>query len=145
MKINELAERTGLASKTIRYYEGIGLLPGAHRSPNGYRDYGESDVERMVFIRRCRELQIPLGELKVLVRLQMDKQAPCVEIDQIIQNQLEKIRCTIQELMRLEESLNELAQCCRYDTVSECRIMRTLSEHGDRAKPSVDIPPTRLT
>jgi len=34
MKINELAERSGLASKTIRYYENIGLLPDAHRSPN---------------------------------------------------------------------------------------------------------------
>ena len=127
MKINELAERTGMASKTIRYYEDIGLLPEAHRSPNGYRDYGESDVERIVFIRRCRELQIPLDELKVLVRLQMDKQAPCAEIDQIIRDQLENIRSTIQELIRLEESLNELAQCCRYDTVSECRIVRSLS------------------
>jgi len=79
MKINKLAERSGMASKTIRYYEDIGLLPEAYRSPNGYRDYGESDVERMVFIRRCRELQIPLDELKVLVRLQMDKQAPCAD------------------------------------------------------------------
>lgn len=129
MKINELAERTGLASKTIRYYEDIGLLPEAHRSPNGYRDYGESDVERMVFIRRCRELQIPLDELKVLVRLQMDEKAPCKEIEQIIHNQLMKIRSRVHELIRLEESLNELVQCCRYDTVSECRIVRTLSEH----------------
>ncbi|MBI1285630.1 MAG: MerR family transcriptional regulator [Thiobacillus sp.] len=130
MKINELAERSGLASKTIRYYENIGLLPDAHRSPNGYRDYSESDIERMVFIRRCRELQIPLDELKILVRLQMDKKAPCAEIDQIIQSQLEKIRSTIQELKRLEQSLNELAQCCRYDTVSDCQIVRHLSNHG---------------
>jgi DNA-binding transcriptional MerR regulator len=130
MKINELAERTGLPSKTIRYYEKIGLLPEAHRSTNGYRDYDESDIERMVFIRGCRELRIPLDELKILVRLQMDKQAPCAEIDQIIQNQLEKIRSTIGELVRLEESLNELAQCCRYDTVSECRIVRKLSDYG---------------
>lgn len=136
MKINELAERTGMASKTIRYYEDIGLLPEAHRSPNGYRNYGENDVERIVFIRRCRELQIPLDELKVLVRLQMDKQAPCAEIDQIIRDQLEKIRSTIQELMRLEESLNELAQCCRYDTVSECRIVRSLSGRDESVKTS---------
>lgn len=134
MKINELAERCGLASKTIRYYEGIGLLPEAHRSPNGYRDYSESDIERMVFIRRCRELQIPLDELKVLIRLQMDKKAPCAEIDQIIRNQLEKIRSTIQEFERLEESLNELAQCCRYNTVSECRIVRKLSDYDSQSK-----------
>ena len=127
MKINELAKRTGMASKTIRYYEDIDVLPKAHRSPNGYRDYGEDDIERIVFIRRCRELQIPLNELKVLVRLQMDKQAPCSEINQIIEDQLEKVRSTIQELMHLEKNLNELAQCCRYDMVSECRIVRSLS------------------
>lgn len=136
MKINELAERTGVASKTIRYYENIGLLPEAYRSLNGYRNYGANDVERLVFIRRCRELQIPLDELKVLVQLQMDKQAPCAKIDQIIQNQLEKIRGTIQELVRLEESLNELAQCCHYHTVSKCQIVRTLTDVGNRAKQS---------
>lgn len=134
MKINELSEQAGIASKTIRYYERIGLLPEAHRSANGYRDYNDRDVERMTFIRRCRELQIPLDELKVLVRLQTDKQAPCAEIDQIIQNQLEKTRRTIQELMHLEESLNELAQCCHYDTVSECQIVRKLSDCGSQSK-----------
>ncbi|GAB5499167.1 MAG: helix-turn-helix domain-containing protein [Pseudohongiellaceae bacterium] len=128
MKINELAEVSGLARKTIRYYEDIGLLPQARRAPNGYRDYGESDVERIVFVRRCRELQIPLTELKVLVRLHMDKQAPCAEIDQIVRNQLENIRSTIEELSGLEKSLKELAQCCSYDTVSECRIVRSLSK-----------------
>ncbi|CAA0090031.1 Mercuric resistance operon regulatory protein [Zhongshania aliphaticivorans] len=134
MKINELAEHTGLASKTIRYYEDIGLLPEARRSANGYRDYSEADIERIVFIRRCRELQIPLSELKLLVRLQMDKQAPCAEINQTIQNQLEKIRSTIQELEKLEESLNELAQSCRNETVSECQIVRKLSDYDQQSK-----------
>lgn len=133
MKINELAERTGIASKTIRYYEHIGLLPEAHRSSNGYRDYDDSDIERVVFIRRCRELRIPLDELKALVRLQMDKQAPCAEIDRIIQNQLLNIRRTIHELTRLEKNLNTLAQCCHYDSVSECQIVRTLSTSEKRS------------
>jgi DNA-binding transcriptional MerR regulator len=137
MKINELAKLTGLASKTIRYYEDIGLLPDPQRSSNGYRNYGKSDVERIVFVRRCRELQIPLVEIEILVRLQRDKKAPCAEIDQIIQNQLEKIRSRIQDLVRLEESLNELAQCCRYETVSECQIVRKLSDSGSKAKINV--------
>ncbi len=127
MKINELASRTGVASKTIRYYEEIGLLPQAHRNENGYRDYDESDVARIVFVRRCRELKIPLNKLKVLVSLQMKAEAPCAEIDKIIQEQQSKIRNTINELTLLEESLNELAQCCQYHTVSECQIVRRLS------------------
>jgi Cu(I)-responsive transcriptional regulator len=127
MKINQLAKLSGVASKTIRYYEDIGLLPAALRSPNGYRHYNDHDVEQLVFIRRCRELQIPLDELKVLVGLQQDKKAPCAEINQIIQNQLGNIRTTIQELVRLEESLNLLAQSCNNDIVSECEIVRALT------------------
>lgn len=128
MKINKIAKLSGMASKTIRYYEDIGLLPEANRAANGYSEYDQSDVERMVFVRRCRELQIPLSEVRVLVRLQMDKEARCAEIDQIVQNQLEQTRSTIRELMSLEQSLKKLAQCCRYDKVSECRIVHTLCE-----------------
>lgn len=126
MKIHQLADRCGVGKKTIRYYEQIGLLPAAERSDSGYRDYGESDIGRLVFIRRCRELQIPIQELKKLVRVQMDQQAPCAEVDQIIKAQLTKVRARIDELRQLEESLTELAHSCGYDTVSQCQILRKL-------------------
>lgn len=126
MKIQKLAERSGVSKKTIRYYEEIGLLPAAARSDSGYRAYRDSDVGRLVFIRRCRELQIPIKELKKLVRVQTDQEAPCAEVDQIINTQLAKVRARINELRQLEESLTELAHSCRQATVSQCQILRKL-------------------
>lgn len=63
MIISELAKRSGIPSKTIRYYEEVGLLPILARNGNGYRAYNKLDVDRLIFIRRCRELQIPLDTL----------------------------------------------------------------------------------
>ncbi|MDR1394807.1 MAG: MerR family transcriptional regulator, partial [Deltaproteobacteria bacterium] len=55
IRIGELAALVGVQVVTIRYYEKEGLLEKPKRSPNGYRTYRRSDVERMRFIRHCRE------------------------------------------------------------------------------------------
>lgn len=57
LTIGQLAKATGVASKTIRYYEQIGVLPTPTRSPARYRQYDESGVERLRFIRRARSLR----------------------------------------------------------------------------------------
>lgn len=126
MKINELAARTGITSKTIRYYEDVGLLPEPARSENGYRDYSEKDVERLIFIRRCRELQIPIDELKKLVNVQVNPSASCLEVDQIIKDQLEKVRSLQQELELLEKTLGQLAVSCQNNQIRDCEILHRL-------------------
>jgi len=126
MKINELAARSGITSKTIRYYEDVGLLPEPARSENGYRDYSEKDVERLIFIRRCRELQIPIDELKKLVNVQVNPGASCLEVDQIIKDQLEKVRSLQQELELLEKTLGQLAVSCQNNQIRDCEILHRL-------------------
>ena len=51
MLIGDLARRAGVSAKTVRFYEGVGVLPEPARSPNGYRTYGEQDVARLAFVR----------------------------------------------------------------------------------------------
>lgn len=130
MKINELAKRSGTASKTIRYYEDVGLLPQPSRSTNGYREYGDRDVERLTFIRRCRELQIPINALRKLVSAQEDPSASCSEVDQIIKDQLENVRRMQQELALLEKTLGQLAVSCRTNQVRDCEILRRLKRNS---------------
>ncbi|UJF21820.1 MerR family transcriptional regulator [Shewanella sp. OMA3-2] len=128
MKITAAAKLSGINSKTIRYYEEVGLLPPTSRNANGYREYAEADIERLIFIRRCRELHIPIKELMVLVNVQIDQQSPCLEVDDIILTQLEKVRERITELLQLEKTLNELAHSCQFDTVSQCQILQKLKQ-----------------
>lgn len=126
MKISQLARQTNVLSKTIRYYEEINLLPKASRNDNGYREYNSLDVERLIFIRRCRELQIPLDQIKILIQVQSDTTKSCGEVDLLIEQQLEKVRKTISELMQLEKTLHSLATSCPNDIVGECQILKNL-------------------
>lgn len=126
MKINQLSKLTQVVTKTIRYYEDVGLLPKAARNSNGYREYGSVDVERLIFIRRCRELQIPIDQIKQLIQVQADNTSSCSEVDLLIEQQLEKVRNTISEMQLLEKSLHTLATSCSNDIVSECAILKNL-------------------
>jgi DNA-binding transcriptional MerR regulator len=69
LRIGELAREVGTTPRTIRYYEEIGLLPGAADRPSGgHRNYGDADVERLRELIRLRDLLgVSLEELRELV------------------------------------------------------------------------------
>ncbi len=67
MNIGHLSQETQVPTKTIRYYEEIGLLPEAVRSANGYRSYGPRDVDRLTFLRRARSFGFTLDECRELL------------------------------------------------------------------------------
>ena len=62
-RIAEVAERTGFSTPTLRYYEGIGLLPPAERTRAGYRVYDDRAIERLTFIARAKQLGCTLEEI----------------------------------------------------------------------------------
>lgn len=67
MQIAELAAATGFSTAALRYYEQVGLLDPAERSPSGYRLYGPREVERVQFIGRAKRLGLSLEEIRSLV------------------------------------------------------------------------------
>jgi DNA-binding transcriptional MerR regulator len=68
IRIGEIAERSGVTPRTIRYYEEIGLLTGGTRRKGEHRAYDETDVERLLELKRLRDLlNLSLDELKLLV------------------------------------------------------------------------------
>jgi MerR family transcriptional regulator, repressor of the yfmOP operon len=122
LRIGELAERTGVTPRTIRYYEEIGLLGAGERRKGEHRTYDESDAERILELTRLRDLLgLSLDELKRLVEAEdaraairrrfretdsdaerlrlLDEALPYVEM------QLALVRRRRDELKRLEEEL----------------------------------------
>jgi MerR family copper efflux transcriptional regulator len=128
MKISQLSKLTQVPNKTIRYYEEAGLIPLATRNLNGYRDYQHADIEQLIFIRRCRELQIPIEQIKILIQAKNDKKSSCEGVGTLIIEQLQKVRKTITELSLLEQTLAELAQSCPNNIVEECQILKNLQQ-----------------
>ncbi|WP_026122624.1 MerR family transcriptional regulator [Nocardiopsis halotolerans] len=67
MQIGEVAERTGLSLRTIRYYGEVGLVEPSARSRGGFRLYTETDVDRLNLIKRMKPLEFSLDETRELL------------------------------------------------------------------------------
>ena len=105
MKIGEMAKRAGLPVETVRYYEKIGLLPAPQRDASGYRSYQERHLDRLLFIRRCRNLDMTQDEIRELIRLAEQPEADCSEVDALLARHLDHVRERLRELTSLESTL----------------------------------------
>jgi MerR family transcriptional regulator, repressor of the yfmOP operon len=74
-RIDQVASRTGLTKRTLRYYEEIGLLEPPARTEGGYRLYTEDDIERLERIKRLKHLMgLSLMEIRELVRVEEERE-----------------------------------------------------------------------
>jgi len=108
MRIGELAERSGVSAKTIRYYEDIGLLPAPARSGSGYRDYEPSTADRLAFIRAAQAVGLSLGEIRGIVALRDEGQTPCGHVLDLLRSRAADLDRRIAELRALRGELNRL-------------------------------------
>jgi MerR family transcriptional regulator, copper efflux regulator len=110
MRIGILAERAGATVPTIRYYEEIGLLRPAARS-GGQRTYDNEDVRRLSFIRRCRDFDFSIEDIRALLSL-LHNGKSCTEARKLAENRLAELRRRRAELQALEASIASLVTCC---------------------------------
>ena len=112
LTVSQLAGATGVSAKTIRYYEQVGILPAAHRSPAGYRQYSRHDIHRLVFIRRARVLGLSLAQVKVLAaELEGDGCATMrPRLQALATDQLRAVRQQIAEFQVLERQLAQVVE-----------------------------------
>lgn len=129
MKIGELARRALCPVETVRYYEKTGLLHAPLRdSVNNYRHYDNSHLEKLLFIRRCRSLDMTHEEIRALLDATHHQDQTCGPVDAIIRSHLTHVQHRIDELKVLEQQLQELLDGCSADRrVEECGIFQQLS------------------
>ncbi len=108
MQINELEKMTGVSAKTIRYYEEIALLPPPNRKPNGYRDYSESDIERLKLVSGARRLDFSLAEIKEILDLRDRDIAPCGVLLELLDRKANEINQRITVLKEMQDDLINL-------------------------------------
>lgn len=101
--IGQAAKATGVAAKTIRYYEEIGVLPMPSRTDAGYRQYTEQGVQQLQFIRRARALGLPLHRLKALAALNDGGPRTSMRprLLEVVRAHLATVRQRMRELARL--------------------------------------------
>ena len=128
LSIGELAERSGVGIETIRYYEREGLLPKVQRTPGGHRVFDDTQVRRLVFIRRSRELGFSGAEVRALLAM-VDGGYTCGEVRDLTLEHLTDVRAKIVDLRRLERTLAEISSKCLGGSVPECPVIEALSDH----------------
>ena len=131
LTIGTLARRTGTKVQTIRYYEQIGVMPEPGRTEGGQRRYGDSELDRLAFIRHARQLGFPLEAIRELLDLADHPNQSCAEADSIARRQLKQVEQRILRLQALKKELERMIAECAGDSVAECRVLEVLRDHSE--------------
>jgi len=126
MNIGEVAERSGLPAKTIRYYEDIGLVE-PNRAQNGYRSFRDSDLHKLAFLGRARHLGFSIEDCRALLLLWEDRGRASADVKRIAQEHLSQIDAKLAELGEMRNTLAHLVSCCAGDDRPDCPILGDLS------------------
>lgn len=122
MNVGEAARRSGLPTKTIRYYEEIGLLAPL-RQANGYRSYTPDDVHRLHFLRRARGLGFSVEDCRQLMALYRDKRRASLDVRAIAVAHVDAIDGKLRELQAMRDTLSRLIHACHGDDRPDCPIL----------------------
>ena len=108
MKIGQLAERTGVSTKAIRYYEQIGVLPEPKRAHNGYRAYDPGAAERIAFIQDAQSAGLSLLEIQMILELRDGGESTCGHVIATLETHLAELDRQLEELNRTRRRLTDI-------------------------------------
>ncbi|HEJ8097320.1 Cu(I)-responsive transcriptional regulator [Serratia marcescens] len=127
MNISDVAKKTGLTSKTIRFYEEKALITAPNRSDNGYRHYSARHVEELTLLRQARQVGFNLDECRELVALFNDPARHSADVKARTLQKVAEIERHISELGEMRQRLLTLAEQCPGDEGAECPIINNLA------------------
>lgn len=120
LKIGDFARVAGTNLRTLRYYEELGLLSPAQRSPGGFRYYHESEVHRVQMIRDLQELGLQLESIRALIQARTESETReqfLARVQQALQEQSrmlsERQRALEAQQARIQGALHKLGECGR--------------------------------
>ena len=125
MNIGDVAERSGLPPKTIRYYEDIGLVT-PQRAANGYRSFRDSDLHKLTFLGHARSLGFSIEDCRALLALYEDETRASSDVKRIAQGHLARIDQKIADLAAMRETLSHLVRECAGNDRPDCPILQGL-------------------
>ena len=135
MNIGKASKLTGLAIRTMHYYEEVGLIAPARRK-NGYRDYSENDVHKLGFLQRARSLGFSIEECRTLLTLYNDRNRASADVKRIAAGHLCRVETKLNELVSLRNALSHLIECCDGDQRPDCPILDDLAGLASRSAES---------
>ena len=127
MNIGEASKRTGLPSKTIRYYEEIGLVSPV-RGENSYRYFSDADAHKLNFLGRARALGFSIEDCRNLLTLWEDQSRASADVRKLARSHLAEIDQKIVDLTAMRNTLGALVEACHGDERPDCPILKGLEK-----------------
>ncbi len=127
VNIGTAADLTGISAKMVRHYESLGLLPRVTRTDSGYRQYSETDVHTLRFIKRARDLGFSMAEIGELVALWQNRRRASVSVKRIAQKHVDELATRIAAMQAMQRTLGHLLHHCHGDERPDCPILDDLS------------------
>lgn len=121
LTIGRLGTLAEIEPKTLRYYDRVGLVRPATRTPAGYRIYGEDAVPRLHFIRRAKALGMALADIRRILAVRDEGAAPCRHVLAIVGQNLAKVEGQIAQLERLRTDLRRLQRLLKDEVPPDAR------------------------
>jgi DNA-binding transcriptional MerR regulator len=144
MHIGELARRTGLTVKTVRYYSDLGLVPEAERTVSGYRRYDGTAQVRLEFVRTLRELGLDLATIRRVLERQADLPAVAAAHADALGAQIRLLRvqrAALRALARREPTPKEVERMNRIAQATADERRRLIGEFLDSIFDGVEVDP----
>lgn len=127
MTIGEVASRSGVPPKTIRFYEEGGLIAPAKRQENRYRMYDETDIRTLRFIHCARSLGFSVREVGELLALYRDRRRTSKDVKRLALAHVDALDRKIAELTAIRSTIADLVQRCHGDRRPQCPIIEGLA------------------
>ena len=112
MKIGEVASASGVTVDTVRFYERVGVLPEAGRTPSGYRDYASGTVERIGLVRELQAIGFTLREVVDALAAHDGGGATCESERWRLDAVLDRVDAKLAELGELRERIVAAREAC---------------------------------
>lgn len=128
LTIGTLSRQTGIKVETVRYYERIELLPPPVRTEGGHRLYKDEDLNRLQFIKRCRELGFSIEDIRAFLSMLDGGDYTCCEVKDMAQRHLQEISEKIADLKKLQTTLDQLSAQCTGSATPQCALLDSLFE-----------------
>lgn len=137
LNIGEAAAASGVSAKSIRHYEESGLIPPAHRTFANYRLYSQKDVHTLRFIKSARTLGFSIADVGTLLNLWQNQRRSSADVKKLALGHVAELNQKIEDMARMRDTLQNLAQNCHGDKRPDCPILQGLeSDCCEAGKPS---------
>ena len=120
LTISQLAERAGIPTTTIRYYERIGLVEPEDRSAGNYRLYSRASLDKLKFIKAAQAIGFTLDDTRALLADESGSPPKCGDVQGLIEDRLADVEERLKDLRHVRKVLKSALEQCQQQRKTDC-------------------------